>query len=314
MARSLWLEDPQKKLPRLVTPCLIVPTEMGLIPHVTPDIAPLAPLYFAAGDFLDHSLPPHGSLPSSLGLGLRWSFLGLSSDFNNFDEGPSRSGIKVFTRNGSPHVVTPPIFRALVDQFRPQGVIAPHCRILPGASARQRDRRARVSASLCEVYTESVTFAVADAGRPDLALFFECGRFGPAEAAAARAQISARPPALPRLILFDGHPEEVRAAVGEGFDLFVLKLPVYCAEKGVAVTFGFREVGDELGICLRDVEFAGQHTPIVAGCDCTCCAKQTRSYVHHLVNVHELLEGTLLVQHNVTHFQRFMEFLCQEGR
>ena len=99
-----------------------------------------------------------------------------------------------------------------------------------------------------------------------------------------------------------------------GFDLFVLRIPVIWAEKGVAMCFGFDpdDTFEDLCMDLKDMEYARDHIPLVEGCDCLCCRNHTRSYVHHLLEVHEILAGTLLVMHNLRHYQRFFAAIRNE--
>jgi tRNA-guanine family transglycosylase len=102
--------------------------------------------------------------------------------------------------------------------------------------------------------------------------------------------------------------------VNIGFDIFVLRMPIIWAEKGVAMTFNFDPDNDFEDLCmdLKDMEYAHDHTPVVNGCDCLCCRNHTRSYIHHLLEVHEILAGTLLVLHNIRHYQRFFEAIRGE--
>ena len=140
------------------------------------------------------------------------------------------------------------------------------------------------------------------------------GSFTEDDAKKAMEVISRRPSTVPRMIFFDGHPCDVRRAVDAGFDLFVLRIPVIWAEKGVAMCFGFDpdDTFEDLCMDLKDMEYARDHRPLVEGCDCLCCRNHTRSYVHHLLEVHEILAGTLLVLHNLRHYQRFFEAIRKE--
>jgi hypothetical protein len=314
MGRIFMLLDPQDKLPPLVTPALVIPTEIGLIPHLTPDASPNIPLFFSAGDFLEHALPSGCPLPISLGLGPRWSFLGLAADFNNFDEGPTSKGIKIFCRNGVSKVIGPEEYRALVDAFAARAVISLHSRIFPNASGRQIKLRTEAAKTLLESYSGCLNFADGSVDSLNHGLFLQYGTFTPEDKEKAKEIIKGKDKSLGRIIFFDGHPSEVRDAVEIGFDLFVLKMPVLCAEKGLALNFGFAK-GDcdgELGIDLRCVEFANDHRPLVADCDCECCREFFRSYVHHLLNVHEMLGEVLLVKHNLRHYERFFEAIREE--
>ena len=69
---------------------------------------------------------------------------------------------------------------------------------------------------------------------------------------------------------------------------------------------------DAWSIDLKSPEMVRDNRPVVEGCDCLCCTKHTRSYVHHLLNVHEMLAETLLVMHNIRHYQRLFEVIRDE--
>jgi hypothetical protein len=313
MARSLSLADPHGRLPPLRTPCFIIPTEFGLIPYVTPDVSGTSPLYFYLADFLDNNLTNDVPIPISLGLGQRWTFLGMAAEFNNFDDGPSPNGIRLTLRNGSVRAVSPDEYAKLVTQFAPHGVVAPFSQILPDSTTRQRKLRVQATSDYAHPYPNSITF-VSDNCDSQLGLYIQCGQFTTADIEHAIAKLKTRPSELPRMLFFDGHPEELRKAVFLGFDLFVLRLPFYFAERGVALVFELDRKEDfgELGIDLRSMDFANDHAPICAGCDCKCCRNHARSYVHHLLDVHELLAKSFLVQHNITHYERFLEAIRDE--
>jgi hypothetical protein len=56
---------------------------------------------------------------------------------------------------------------------------------------------------------------------------------------------------------------------------------------------------------LREARFANDFTPLLVGCECYTCRHFTRAYVHHLLNVREMLGDTLLYVHNMHHYYRF---------
>lgn len=47
-------------------------------------------------------------------------------------------------------------------------------------------------------------------------------------------------------------------------------------------------------ICLHDKTFRTDPSPLLPGCQCFACLKHTRAYIHHLLNVHEMLAEILL--------------------
>ncbi|KAK3237578.1 hypothetical protein CYMTET_52362, partial [Cymbomonas tetramitiformis] len=45
--------------------------------------------------------------------------------------------------------------------------------------------------------------------------------------------------------------------------------------------------------------------PILANCECLACQRHTRSYLHHILNCHEMLADVLLDIHNTHHYLKF---------
>lgn len=331
MARTLNLQDPRGKLDSLKTPALIVTTEMGMIPNLTPDISTSIPVFLSVCDFIENQLPKTSSIPISLGLGDRWIFFGPSSDFNNFDEGPSKKGIKLYSRNGSSYAVSNESYQELVDQISPNGVISLYSRILPGTSNRQSKNRTQSTIELVKKFSNTYTFTheychdnsdiftsltenedyqnlIKNTG-----IIFHYGDITPEIEENIKSKIALRSPTQPRLIICDGHPSDVRKLYSLGIDLFVLHMPLIAAQKGIALTFDFHEKNyKEIGINLKYKQYEHDHTPISAECDCTCCKQFMKSYIYHLFDVHEMLAETLLVQHNIRHYQRYLESLCEE--
>ena len=314
MARVLSLDDPQETLLPLKTPCLVMPTEMGLVRHLTSDNHGNFPMFFSAGDFLGNRMASCSSIPVQLGLGQRWTFLGPSAEFNNFDEGPGKQGIRVFQRNGACVSIGEQEYDELVTQFRPRGVVSLFSQVFPGSSTRQTKLRVEAATTLAKEYKYAINFTSEFCGKHDAALFMQCGSFTVEQQQRAEELVKNRPERLPRMLYCDGHPEEVRRAVSVGFDLFVLRLPGMWAEKGVAMTFSFdpRDKLEDTHLDLKSPEMVRDLRPIVEGCDCMCCRKHNRSYVHHLLNVHEMLAETLIVMHNIRHYQRFFEVIRGE--
>lgn len=329
MARSLTIKDPKEKLAPLETPCMIAATEMGMIPCVTPDISSSIPYYLSLGDFIENKLPKDTSIPVSLGLGERWIFLGPGTNFNNFDEGPSNKGIKIYCRNGSSKAVDKEEYQKIVDQIRPNIVISLYSSVLPGSSSRQRKNRISSTIELATKYPNTITFTHELCNEKidensnlseehqelikSTGIFFQYGEITEEAEKNIAAKIAQRDPSLPRMILCDGHPGDVRKCYNLGIDLFLFNLPYLAAKRGIAMNFDFHATEySEIGIDLKSKEFEHDHTPILSDCDCPCCKNFTKSYIYHLLEVHEMLSGTLLVQHNIRHYQRYLESLRLE--
>ena len=62
--------------------------------------------------------------------------------------------------------------------------------------------------------------------------------------------------------------------------------------------------GDGTKFNVRDRAFSRDPRPLVPGCTCYTCRNHNRAYVHHLLNVHEMLGPTLLQVHNTHHYLR----------
>jgi queuine/archaeosine tRNA-ribosyltransferase len=58
-------------------------------------------------------------------------------------------------------------------------------------------------------------------------------------------------------------------------------------------------------IDLRDVKFKEDSYPILPGCTCYACSNYSRGYIHHLLNVKEMLGLVLLQLHNTHHYSEF---------
>ena len=60
---------------------------------------------------------------------------------------------------------------------------------------------------------------------------------------------------------------------------------------------------------MADTKHRMLMTPLVASCDCYACRNFTRSYIHHLVSVKEMLGKVLLQIHNLHHYYTFFKSL-----
>ncbi|OWZ23903.1 Queuine tRNA-ribosyltransferase domain-containing hypothetical protein [Phytophthora megakarya] len=127
------------------------------------------------------------------------------------------------------------------------------------------------------------------------------------------------PPSLPRIITGIGHPLDVLDTVNRGIDGFVSPYPATVTKAGSALVFWISDDHDGNNasernaerersggvLHLREKRFATDFGPLMAGCDCFTCQKYTRAYIHHLLNVREMLGDILLYLHNLSHYYRF---------
>ncbi|KAL0280389.1 UNVERIFIED_CONTAM: hypothetical protein PYX00_001692 [Menopon gallinae] len=63
----------------------------------------------------------------------------------------------------------------------------------------------------------------------------------------------------------------------------------------------------EIYISLKDTVYFDKFEPISKHCNCITCRNHTKAYIHHLLNVKELLGPTLLTIHNLHHYVKFFE-------
>lgn len=100
-------------------------------------------------------------------------------------------------------------------------------------------------------------------------------------------------------------PDEVVAAVEAGVDVFDSSFAFDMTETGCALCFPFESavVPDAaasdrppaVSICLWDFEHREDFRPLLEGCACYTCTNHSRAYIHHLLNVHEMLASVLLM-------------------
>ncbi|BBN15766.1 queuine tRNA-ribosyltransferase accessory subunit [Marchantia polymorpha subsp. ruderalis] len=155
---------------------------------------------------------------------------------------------------------------------------------------------------------------------------FSLGGFGLGEipqerAALLKSTIAYLPEEKVRHVSGLGMPEEVLEGVAAGIDLFDSTYPHSLTMKGFAMTFplwmeqqnGYHPLSEEEHAADMDLTKIDLHSavhrcdvnPIVKGCKCYSCRKHTRAYIHHLLNVHEMLAQTLLDIHNYHHYFSF---------
>ncbi|MBW8827040.1 MAG: tRNA guanosine(34) transglycosylase Tgt [Acidobacteria bacterium] len=108
--------------------------------------------------------------------------------------------------------------------------------------------------------------------------------------AAAMAQL---PADVPRYLMGVGDPAGMIEAVGLGIDMFDCVLPTRLARHGTLLT-------GEGRLNLRNARFATDGGPPDPSCGCSTCARWSRGYLRHLLQVGEPLAARLLTVHNVT--------------
>ncbi|CAN8073698.1 unnamed protein product, partial [Agarophyton chilense] len=114
---------------------------------------------------------------------------------------------------------------------------------------------------------------------------------------------------LPRLLLGgSGAPHEVLRAVAAGVDVVEADYPFEMAAAGRAL----RLLHSLPALSLHARDLARSTAPLAARCGCGACAGSphfSRGYVHHLLDVHEMMGASLLALHNMWQYLRWFDHL-----
>ena len=104
----------------------------------------------------------------------------------------------------------------------------------------------------------------------------------------------------PRYLMGVGTPEDLIEAIGAGIDMFDCVLPTRNARNG----WLFTRFGD---IKLRNARYRADPSPLDETCDCPTCRSFSRSYLHHLQRVNEILGARLNTVHNLYYYLDLMK-------
>ena len=114
------------------------------------------------------------------------------------------------------------------------------------------------------------------------------------------AHTAARLPAdRPRYLMGVGTPEDLVAGVSAGIDMFDCVLPTRNARNG----WLFTRHGD---IRIRNARHKADTGPLDPTCSCYTCRNFTRSYLHHLHRINEILGARLATIHNLHYYLTLM--------
>jgi queuine tRNA-ribosyltransferase len=120
------------------------------------------------------------------------------------------------------------------------------------------------------------------------------------------------PEGKPRYFMGGGMPEEIVAYVKMGIDMFDCVIPTRHARHGSL--FIYKE-GDQLSqdgsfyenLNITNSGNINDDNPVDSTCDCTLCTQFSRSYLHHLFSMNEVLGARLATEHNVRFYMRLMD-------
>jgi queuine tRNA-ribosyltransferase len=112
------------------------------------------------------------------------------------------------------------------------------------------------------------------------------------------------PPGAPRYLMGVGTPADIVDAVVNGIDMFDCVMPTRNARNG----WIFTRSGT---IRLRNARYRDDIRPLDEACGCYTCRHFSRSYLHHLQRVNEILGAHLNTVHNLHFYQQLMGELRQ---
>jgi queuine tRNA-ribosyltransferase len=117
--------------------------------------------------------------------------------------------------------------------------------------------------------------------------------------AVLQASAELLPVSKPRYLMGVGRPQDLLAAVARGIDMFDCVLPTRNGRNAQAFTANGP-------IRLRNARHQRDSDPLESDCPCYACRHFSRSYLHHLFQVDEMLGPILLSLHNIAFYLRLM--------
>jgi len=115
----------------------------------------------------------------------------------------------------------------------------------------------------------------------------------------------------PKHALGIGKPENVVAAFRLGYDTFDCTLPTRDARQKRLYAFQDATVDGAFYryVYIGDERYARDAGPVDETCDCPCCRRYSRAYLHHLFALNETLSFRLATLHNLRFYARLMSKL-----
>jgi queuine tRNA-ribosyltransferase len=113
------------------------------------------------------------------------------------------------------------------------------------------------------------------------------------------------PACPPRYLMGVGTPIDLLESVHRGVDMFDCIIPTQLAQRGVVFTSHGR-------LQLRRTVHKLVDEPVDARCNCQCCQRYSRAYMHHLIKSDEVLGWHLLGIHNLTFYLCLMREMREQ--
>ncbi len=116
-----------------------------------------------------------------------------------------------------------------------------------------------------------------------------------------------------------GKPENLVRACRAGYSLFDCVIPTRDARHGRLFTFAGPPSQVDLGaadfyrpLSLESPRLRRDGAPVEQGCDCPCCRRYSRAYLHHLYSIRDASAARLATLHNLRFYSRLIEALRRE--
>lgn len=118
--------------------------------------------------------------------------------------------------------------------------------------------------------------------------------------------LSYHPEQLPadkiRYLMGVGTPQDIVQGVSEGIDLFDCVMPTRAGRFGRAFVNG-----ETPFINIRNGQFSKDPSALDPSCSCIACRNYSKSHLHYLFRVEEMLGPALLSTHNLSHYLSLMK-------
>ena len=119
-----------------------------------------------------------------------------------------------------------------------------------------------------------------------------------------------------------GKPENLVACAGLGYGLFDCALPTRDARHQRLYAFRAESLAEvDLSrpdfyqpVYIGDVRHRADRRPLSAACDCLCCRRYSRAYLHHLYAVRDTLAYRLGTIHNLRFYTQLIGLIRESGR
>lgn len=140
----------------------------------------------------------------------------------------------------------------------------------------------------------------------------------PADSSGRLAEVVRRtagllPADAPKMGLGIGKPANIVEAFEAGYRIFDCTIPTRDARHGSLYVFDGAGDGSVATVRIEQERYTRDRSPVEAECDCACCRRYSRAYLHHLFAIGDALGHRLATIHNLRLYARLMDRLRRRG-